>query len=255
MRARAWVALVAALAAGAGHAQLRPLFVIPVDSASAVPLQAGGAARVRLTGAKGTPALAELLGVTAPPGATSFEYVIDRYPQLETRTPRTWLEPTFVIDFEEPAVAALAAEIGGLEGKPTRAAIVEFVARIIDDKVPRAWDLASVVAERRQGDCTEHAVLTAALARSYGIPARVAVGVALLSDGAGHFAGGHAWAELREGDQWVVADAALFGVAQQVRHVPTGIMEEEGPGYSMGLVSLMQHWILRVEVLGPESTG
>jgi transglutaminase-like putative cysteine protease len=230
---------------------MRPLYVVPVDSASGVSLPDGEPALVRLTGSEATPALAELLGVAAPAGATKFEYRIDRYPQLATRVPRTWLEPTFVIDFKEPAVASLTEEMEEYGEKPTRAALVEFVARFIDETVPRGWDPASVIAERRQGDCTEHAVLTVALARLHGIPARVAVGIALISDGTEHFAAGHAWAELRQGHQWVVADAALHNVGKSVRHLPTGILEEEGMGYKMALMALMQRSVQRVEVLGP----
>ena len=252
MRTLRHVALAAALvAAGAGHAQTRPLYLIPVESAAAVALPAGEPARVRLTGYDGSLELAGLLGVTVPAGATTFEYVIDRYPQLASSTPRTWLEPTFVIDFDEPAVALLAEEMEESGEIPTRSALVAFVARIVDENMARGWDLASVVADRRQGDCTEHAVLTVALARLHGIPARVAVGVALISDGTAHIAAGHAWAELREDDQWVVADAALHGIGKPVRHVPTGILEDEGMGYSMALVGVMQRWIQRVEVLGP----
>ena len=250
MRRRACFALFTALAAAA-HAQMRPLYLIPVESATAMALPAGTPARVRLTGSSASPALAELLGADAPADAATFEYVIDRYPQLATGAPRTWLEPTFVIDFQEPAVVLLNEQLQAPGGKPTRAALVEFVSRIIDESVPRGWDPASVVAERRQGDCTEHAVLTVALARLHGIPARVAVGIALISDGTEHMAAGHAWAELREGQEWVVADPALHDIGKPVRHIPTGILVEEGMGYAMPLVALMQHWILRVEVLGP----
>jgi hypothetical protein len=144
----------------------------------------------------------------------------------------------------------LAREMERPGAKPTRAALVEFAARIVDETVPRGWDLASVVADRRQGDCTEHAVLIVALARLHGIPARVAVGVALISDGTEHFAAGHAWAELREGRQWVVADAALHDIGKPVRYLPTGILEQEGMGYTMALMALTQRWIQRIEVLG-----
>lgn len=251
MRTLKCVVLVATLAASAAaHPQMRPLYVIPVDAATAVSLPAGEPARVKLTGSKATPAVAELLGVAAPVDATTFVYVIDRYPQLASRASRTWLEPTFLIDFQEPAVALLKKEMERFGQKASGADLVEFVARVIDEKVPRGWDLASVVADRRQGDCTEHAVLTVALARLQGIPARVAVGVALMSDGTDHVAAGHAWAELRDGDRWVVADAALHDIGKSVRYVPIGILEDEGMGYMMALASLSQRWIQRIEILG-----
>jgi transglutaminase-like putative cysteine protease len=63
------------------------------------------------------------------------------------------------------------------------------------------------------GDCSEAAVLTAALLRASGVPARVAMGFA--SVGRGVFIG-HAWAEARLGEQWVGVDAAL-------RQFPAGV--------------------------------
>ena len=55
---------------------------------------------------------------------------------------------------------------------------------------------AAEVVESRQGDCSEFAVLTAALCRAVGIPAQVAVGVAYVQDFMGlEGFGGHAWAQ------------------------------------------------------------
>ena len=59
--------------------------------------------------------------------------------------------------------------------------------------------------ENREGDCNEHAVLLAALARAAGIPARVEVGLVYLN---GRFYY-HAWNLLFLGT-WVTADG-LFG--------------------------------------------
>ena len=64
-----------------------------------------------------------------------------------------------------------------------------------------------------KGDCTEFAVLLAALARAQGIPARVAVGMAYSS----RFTGNrdsynpHAWVQVYDGTRWLSFDAALEG--------------------------------------------
>lgn len=58
------------------------------------------------------------------------------------------------------------------------------------------------------GDCNEHAVLTTAMLRAAGIPARVVSGVAYLQ---GNFFF-HAWSEVWIGGQWVPIDPT-FGVA------------------------------------------
>ncbi len=59
---------------------------------------------------------------------------------------------------------------------------------------------------RLEGDCSEAAVLTAALLRAAGIPSRVVLGFATL--GRGVFIG-HAWTEARVNDRWMGVDAAL----------------------------------------------
>ena len=87
------------------------------------------------------------------------------------------------------------------------------------------------------------------------MPARVTIGMALLSDGTEHGAFGHAWAEILEGGTWVVADAALWGTEATVRYVPIGLFENEGMGYALELMRLSQMWIDRVIVLGPGPIG
>jgi transglutaminase-like putative cysteine protease len=231
-------------------AQIAPLYEIPTESQAAEAFAADIPARVRLI-TSNPQGLAQALGVKVPSDAESFEYVIDKYAQLRGAESRTWLEPTFVIDFDEPAFEPLRKELAAFGGKPTRAQLVEFVARILDETHDRGWDLASIVARRREGDCTEHAVLTAALARMQGIPARIAVGVALVSEDKNHNAYGHAWAEFLEDGQWKVADAALHDGKAAVRYLPMGVLDNEGMGYTMNLALLMKNWVDRVVVLGP----
>jgi hypothetical protein len=57
-----------------------------------------------------------------------------------------------------------------------------------------------------KGDCSEAAVLTAALLRAAGIPSRVVMGYATLESGVWI---GHAWTEAFLTDRWVGVDAAL----------------------------------------------
>jgi transglutaminase-like putative cysteine protease len=67
----------------------------------------------------------------------------------------------------------------------------------------------------RAGDCNEHAVLFAALARAAGLPARVVAGVVYL-DGAFLY---HAWNEVWLGDGWVSVDAALDQMPADATHI------------------------------------
>ena len=65
------------------------------------------------------------------------------------------------------------------------------------------------VAASRQGDCTEHAVLTAAICRSVGIPARVVNGLVYVDEflGESNVFGPHAWTEAYVGGKWIGLDA------------------------------------------------
>jgi transglutaminase-like putative cysteine protease len=70
-----------------------------------------------------------------------------------------------------------------------------------------AMATAAEVAVSREGDCTEHSVLLAALCRARGIPARVAVGMVYYPP-ASAFAY-HMWTEVWIQDRWVPLDATL----------------------------------------------
>jgi hypothetical protein len=68
--------------------------------------------------------------------------------------------------------------------------------------------------ENRVGDCNEHAVLLAALARASGIPARIETGLAYLN---GRFYY-HAWNLLYLG-RWITADSAFDQLPADVTHI------------------------------------
>ena len=80
--------------------QLAPLHIIPTENLWIGSLAADGPARVRLV-SPDAQGLAAVLGIKLPAGQTSFEYVIDQYPQLPGSEARTWLESTFVIDYTD----------------------------------------------------------------------------------------------------------------------------------------------------------
>lgn len=68
---------------------------------------------------------------------------------------------------------------------------------------------ARTVLQTRTGDCTEHAVLTVALLRALGIPARAVVGMILCRE-FGHYHNVfvfHMWAEAFTGGRWVLVDS------------------------------------------------
>ncbi len=76
-----------------------------------------------------------------------------------------------------------AKQAAGDEKDPWRVAVAleRFVNREVKKKdFTQAFASAAEVAKTREGDCTEHAVFLAALARARGIPARVAIGLVYL---------------------------------------------------------------------------
>ncbi len=66
---------------------------------------------------------------------------------------------------------------------------------------------AREVAQQKQGDCTEHAVLLAALCRAQHVPARVVIGLVHVPSAKG-FAY-HMWNEVWTGQEWTALDATI----------------------------------------------
>ncbi|MDJ0911090.1 MAG: transglutaminase-like domain-containing protein [Woeseiaceae bacterium] len=147
--------------------------------------------------------------------------------------------PSFVIDSEAESVSAIAVSLGNA---PTVDELTDFVFEHIDNKTySRGFDLAAQVAESGEGDCTEHAVLLAALARHYEYPARVTLGVVLIENRRDVLAYGHAWTEIFVDGVWQVADATRLSddrSVRGVRYIPLGGLDNEGLGYAM---SLLEH--------------
>ena len=160
--------------------------------------------------------------------------------------------PSYFVDADDPAVVALRDALGPVTPRAGPAAVSSLVGRhIVRKTLERLLDRASTVAERREGDCTEHAVLTAAVARAAGLAARVVFGIALVADGSGRARGlGHAWAEVHDGRGWQVADATGLE-ADRVLYLPLGVLRDEGPGYVMGAWSMLSPLDVRRVVLAP----
>jgi hypothetical protein len=158
------------------------------------------------------------------------------YPAARDKPTRQHQRPSFLIDYDEPSFKpALDSARASLGPAPSVEALARFVDQYITKKgFGRAFDIASVVATRREGDCTEHAVLLTALARAFGYPARVVQGIVLVEvDGKAH-AFGHAWAEFYVKSAWHRADAALPPDRPLV-YLPLELIADEGPGFAMSI--------------------
>jgi hypothetical protein len=254
--AAAWLA-VGCIASTLSQAQ--SLFVIPTDSPPpASPAVADDQPLHVALHVRDAMALARVLGVTRTKIETGvLDYVMSGYSAIQETMPRDWSEPSFVIDYHEPSVVRLSAEFA--KSAPRRpvpdrayvAALKTFVAGYVQESYDRGFDIASEVAVRREGNCKQFAVLTVALARSSGIPARVVFGLVLLRKESRYAAFGHAWAELQVDGQWMVADAALASLEMPVRYLPFGLLENEDMGFTVDITRLTSVWVQRIEVLGP----
>ncbi|HWB00458.1 MAG TPA: transglutaminase family protein [Pirellulales bacterium] len=118
--------------------------------------------------------------------------------------------PSAMIQSDDPRVAALAAEAAGDETDPwpTAVALERFVNRKIRAKnFSQAFASAAEVAATLEGDCSEHAVLLAAMARARGLPARVVMGLVYVEPQ--NAFGFHLWTTVFVGDRWIPLDATL----------------------------------------------
>ena len=126
------------------------------------------------------------------------------------------LEPTRYVESDKQIIKDLAKEaIGNTKDAAEAARRIEaFVAQYITNKnLSVGYASAAEVAASKQGDCTEHAVLTAALCRAVGIPAQVVTGLAYVSQWrtVQNGFGGHAWTQVYIGNKWIDIDAAFKG--------------------------------------------
>lgn len=120
------------------------------------------------------------------------------------------LRPNNFIQSDDPLIRSNAKKAAGEEADPWRVAVAleRFVNREVKNKnFTQAFATAAEVARSREGDCTEHAVYLAALARARGIPARMAIGLVYI-EGRRAF-GFHAWTEVYVKDRWIPIDGTL----------------------------------------------
>jgi hypothetical protein len=128
------------------------------------------------------------------------------------------LEPTRFLQSDNEQVIALARRAVGRTKDAAEAAgkIEAFVANYIEHRsLSVGYASAAEVIVSKQGDCSEFAVLTAAMCRAVGIPAQVVAGVAYVDDFLGNRGfGGHAWTQAYIGGKWIGLDASFKGAGR-----------------------------------------
>lgn len=118
------------------------------------------------------------------------------------------LEPNNLIQSDDPTVVFLAQQAAGEIKDPWEAAVAlekSVHTKMTSLGISSAFATAGQVARELKGDCTEHAVLLAALARARGIPARVAIGLVYYRREFLY----HMWDEVYVDGNWIPLDATL----------------------------------------------
>jgi transglutaminase-like putative cysteine protease len=157
----------------------------------------------------------------------------------------------------DPLIVSLAAEAAGDERDPWRTSIrlERFVKQSIRSKnFSQAFASAAEVARTREGDCTEHAVLLAALARARGIAARVAMGLVYTEQPPGQpLLAFHMWTEAYVAGRWIPLDATLGQGGIGAAHLKLAQSSLAGPDAFAGFLPIAQVLgRLRVTVLHSE---
>ena len=150
---------------------------------------------------------------------------------------------TTMLDYEDEVVARLARQAAGGVTDPNERA--ERLCRFVTDYIKRSrlnvgFATASEVARSREGDCSEHGVLLAALGRALGIPTRLVAGVVYAEEFAGRrrvFVG-HMWTQFFIDGRWIDLDSAFRQVVPDVTHIALSL-SDAGAGSLADLTSAL----------------
>jgi len=186
-------------------------------------------------------------------------------PHADTPELHPYLQASSYLEVDAPDIQALAQQAVGNEKNPIVAAqlIERFVRQYITKKnLNIGFASAEETAKSREGDCTEHTVLCAALGRAVGLPTRCVLGFGYLppdtdaptnaktvDKDTGLFAF-HMWAEAWIGpNQWMPMDAALDGFDVGHIAITKTALEEVNPLVELNAPILQLMEDLKIDVL------
>jgi hypothetical protein len=151
-----------------------------------------------------------------------------------------FLSPEPFIQSDDQRVIAAAASIAAPDAHPAdnARALVKWVFETIEKRPVFSVPDAVAVLLNRVGDCNEHAVLLAALARAAGIPAKIEAGLVYL-DGRFYY---HAWNLLYVGE-WISADATFGQMPADATHIR---LVSGSPGDQLDLLGVIDNIVLRI---------
>lgn len=134
--------------------------------------------------------------------------------QTLAETMREFLDSNPFINSKDEEIVKMAQSVKAEGNDPVQVAeaLTQFVHDFVKDKsFSTAFATASEVCRNPTGDCSEHAVLLAALGRARGLPSRLAVGLVYVPGFAGqkNIFGFHAWTQFWIKGRWADFDAAV----------------------------------------------
>jgi transglutaminase-like putative cysteine protease len=177
--------------------------------------------RLRLDGAEVPPE--ELTGAGQTADANVIEIVDPRTlaPGPHDASVDRYLKPEPLLESDAPEIRAEAelAVRGASDDRGRAERLTRYVNGLLDKKPTVSLPSAREVLRTKVGDCNEHTALFVAMARSIGMPARIAVGLVFMH-GAFYY---HAWPEvyISQGGQgfWLPVDPTLNQYPADATHL------------------------------------
>jgi hypothetical protein len=170
---------------------------------------------VKLSTVDGTPFSVELPSeghqrVVARDETSVTLEISDALIKTEEKDLGPFLSASTMVNGDDEQIIAAAEEAVGDETDPWRKAqaLRRAVYELVKEKsFDVAMASATEVIRNKEGDCTEHAVLLAAMARAAGIPSRAAIGLMYVHGWFGY----HMWTQVYVDGAWRDVDAVLDG--------------------------------------------
>jgi transglutaminase-like putative cysteine protease len=162
-----------------------------------------------------------------------------------------FLRPEPFLESDAPEIRAEAAKAAGTPGPPRLHAerLVRHVHAILEKKPTVSLPSALEVLKTRVGDCNEHTALYVAMARSLGLPARIAVGLVYLRGAFYYHAWPEVWVEEAAGrGLWLPVDPTLNQFPADATHVRLTRGGLERQAAILGLVGRARLEILDLEL-------
>jgi hypothetical protein len=167
-----------------------------------------------------------------------------------------YLEPEPLIESDDPAIKkeAEAAALGVTDPRTVAERLTRRVNAMLDKKPTVSLPSAREVLRTKVGDCNEHTALYVAMARSIGLPARIAVGLAY-TRGAFFY---HAWPEVyidegRGRGFWLPVDPTFNQFPADATHVRLARGGLDKQAVILPMIGQIKMTIVDVE-LAPNST-